>query len=229
MDDFQRYAIYYAPEAGAFADAAAAWLGWDAVAGREVPHPEVPGLPRPPAGLTVSPRKYGFHGTVKPPFVLAPGCDAAGLHAAAQALCAGLAPVTLDGLALHRLGGFLALTPDGDQTALAALAARVVAGLDDFRAPPSAAEISRRRPDRLNPRQREYLAQWGYPYVMEEFQFHLTLTSDLPEPEAEQVGAALAPVFAPLLPRPFRVDSLCLFGEARDGRFHLLHRYTLSG
>ncbi|HBS98527.1 MAG TPA: phosphonate metabolism protein, partial [Citreicella sp.] len=30
-------------------------------------------------------------------------------------------------------------------------------------------------------------------------------------------------------PAPFRVDSLCLFAEADDGRFRLLHRYTLSG
>jgi len=229
MDRFERYAIYYAPEPGEFADVAAAWRGWDAVAGHDLPQPDLPGLPGSPADLTASPRKYGFHGTVKPPFRLACGRGFQGLHAAAAALCATLAPVTLDGLTLCRLGGFVALIPEGDQTALAALAADVVAGLDGYRAAPSETEIARRRPERLNPRQRAYLAQWGYPYVMEEFQFHLTLTSDLPEPGAIAVAAALAPVFTPLLPRPFRVNSLCLFGEAQDGRFHLLHRYMLTG
>lgn len=229
MENFARYAIYYAPAPGAFADFAACWLGWDAVAGREMPHPALPGLSRPLADLTAAPRKYGFHGTVKPPFHLAPGTDVAGLHQAAKALCAGLAPVSLPGLALHRLGGFVALTPEGDQTALAALAARVVEGLDAFRAPPTEAEIARRRPERLNPRQRRYLAQWGYPYVMDEFQFHLTLTDDIGPALADEVETVLSPLLPGILPRPFVVDDLCLFGQATDGRFHLLHRYTLSG
>jgi hypothetical protein len=32
-----------------------------------------------------------------------------------------------------------------------------------------------------------------------------------------------------VLPCPFHVGSLCLFGQADDGMFRLLHRYTLSG
>ncbi|MBI1219555.1 MAG: DUF1045 domain-containing protein [Rhodobacteraceae bacterium] len=229
MTGYDRYAIYYAPLPGALADFAARWLGWDAATGREVAHPDVPGLPRAVAGLTETPRKYGFHGTIKPPFRLAGGESAEKLHQAAAGLAARLAPVTLDGLALHRLGGFLALTPTGDASALATLAAEVVTGLDGFRAAPDAAEIARRRPDRLNPRQRALLDRWGYPYVLEEFRFHLTLTGDLPPGEVEVVETALAPLVAPLLPQPFTVDQLCLFGQAANGRFHILHRYTLSG
>jgi putative phosphonate metabolism protein len=229
MTVFTRYALYWAPEAGPFADLAAAWLGWDAAGGRTVPHPDVPGLPRPVADLTATPRKYGFHGTVKPPFRLAEGQSAEALQAEAAAYCAQARAVTLPGLALHRIGGFVALTPEGDQGPLAALAAGAVAALDPFRAPPDAAEIARRDPDRLTPRQRAHLARWGYPYVMEDFQFHLTLTGDLPQAEAQAVEAALAPVFAPVLPRPFRVDSLCLCGQGEDGMFRILHRYALSG
>lgn len=229
MDGFERYAIYWAPEPGPLADMAAAWLGWDPVKGRAVPHPEVEGLPRPAAEITATPRKYGFHGTVKPPFRLSGGSSAEGLHTAAQSLCGVLAPVSLSGLALHRIGGFVALTPEGETGALAALAARVVEGLDGFRRPPDAAEIARRRPERLSARQRDHLARWGYPYVMEDFQFHLTLSGDLPEDEAGQVKAVLARHFAPVLPRPVLIDSLCLFGQSLDGTFRLLHRYTLSG
>lgn len=229
MNGFERYALYWAPDPGPLADFAAAWLGWDVAKGCAVAHPDVPGLPLPLAEITATPRIYGFHGTVKPPFRLAAGTDAEGLHAAAAALCTRLAPVTLAGLALHRLGGFVALTPDGDAAPLAALAAEVVAVLDPFRAPPTKAEIARRRPDRLTDRQRAHLAQWGYPYVMEDFQFHLTLSGDLTEPQAKAVATALTPVLAPILPRPFRVDNLCLFGQGSDGMFRLLHRYTLSG
>jgi tripartite-type tricarboxylate transporter receptor subunit TctC len=31
MEKMKRYAIYYAPEEGPFAQAAAAWLGWDPI------------------------------------------------------------------------------------------------------------------------------------------------------------------------------------------------------
>lgn len=229
MTGYDRYAIYYAPPPGALADFAARWLGWDAATGRAVAHPWVQGLPRDVAELTETPRKYGFHGTLKPPFRLAEGRDAESLHRATAELTARLAPVTLDGLALHRLGRFLALTPEGDASALADLAAAVVTGLDSFRAPPDAAEIARRRPDRLSPRQRDLLDRWGYPYVLEEFRFHLTLTGDLPPDDARTVEAALAPLVAPMCPRPFVVDQICLFGQAADGRFRILHRYTLSG
>jgi putative phosphonate metabolism protein len=229
MESYARYAIYWAPDPGAMADWTAGWLGWDPVGGRAVAHPQVPGLPLGVAEITATPRKYGFHGTVKPPFRLAEGTTARDLHAAAADLCATLAPVQLEGLALHRIGGFLALTPVGGPQDLSRMAARVVDGLDRFRAPPDAAEIARRNPERLTPRQRGYLERWGYPYVMEEFQFHLTLTGDLPEDQARATEAALAPVLAPMLPRPFRIDSLCLFGQGADGLFRLLHRYGLSG
>ena len=75
MDQMKRFAIYYAPRGGAFADAAAAWLGWDLTRGRAVAQPDLPGLVDLPglADLTAEPRKYGFHGTIKPPFRLAGG------------------------------------------------------------------------------------------------------------------------------------------------------------
>jgi putative phosphonate metabolism protein len=229
MDGFERYAIYWAPDPGPLAALAAAWLGWDPATGVRCAPPALPPLPLPLAEITAAPRKYGFHGTIKPPFRLAPGHDAAGLHAAAQALCARVVPVTLPGLALRRLGGFLALTPEGNTAPLAALAAETVAGLDAFRAPPDAVEIARRRPDRLTERQRGHLDRWGYPFVMDEFHFHLTLTGDLDPAHRDAVEAVLGPHFAPVLPNPFRLDSLCLFGQPPDGMFRLLHRYSLSG
>jgi putative phosphonate metabolism protein len=228
MEGIRRYAIYAAPE-GRLAEFAHGWLGWDAYRGRARPHPVLPGLPRPLAELTEAPRKYGFHGTLKAPFRLAAGGDPAALGWAIEALAERCPPAAADGLRLARLGGFVALVPAGDEAAIAALAARTVEALDAFRAPPTAAEIARRDPDRLTARQRVLLDRWGYPYVMEEFRFHLTLTGDLPEAEAAAVEAVLRPRLARLLPKRFVIDSLALFGEAADGRFHLLARYPLRG
>ncbi len=228
MEQMTRYAIYYAPPAGAWADWASAWLGWDAATGTARAHPEIDGLPQPVADLTATPRKYGFHATLKPPFRLADGQTPDALDEACAAMAAQIAPVVLDGLRLSRLGGFLALTPEGDVTALAALAARCVTDLDAFRAPPTEAEIARRNPDALNGHQRALLEMWGYPWVMDQFRFHMTLTGNLPEAEAEAVRAVLAPVVVPLVPRPLLLDHICLFGEDAKGRFHILHRYALS-
>lgn len=221
MTDFKRFAVYYAPPPGDFATRANLWLS-DAA-------PALPGLPRPPADLTTVPRRYGFHGTIKAPFRLADGVDQAMLQSDLAALAARLPPVRIAGLRLEILKGFLALIPEGDETDLLALGAEVVSHLDPLRAPLTEAEIARRRPERLTARQRELLARWGYPYVMEEFRFHLTLTDDLPDDMAQSTAAILAPWFAEVLPRPFDIADLCLFGEDSAGQFHLLHRYPLTG
>ena len=230
MSEFRRYAVYYAPQPGALADRGDAWLGWSAATGQALTPPDLgPDLGLPAEEITTAPRKYGFHGTIKPPFRLAEEQTAMALEAALANLAGRLAPVTLPGLVLRNIDGFLALVPLGDEAVLRDLAGQVVAELDPFRAPLTGAEIARRRPERLSLRQRALLDQFGYPFVMEEFRFHLTLTDRLTEPMATQAAAVLAAHFAPVLPVRFMVDALCLFGEAADGRFHLISRHTLRG
>lgn len=223
MDQMKRFAIYYAPRPGAFADAAAQWLGWDLARGCAVAQPDVTGL----AELTADPRKYGFHGTIKPPFRLAAGMTAAGLAEGAGQLASTLRPVRMPALQIVLLDGFLALVPAPDPD-LFDLAAKVVQTLDRFRAPLTDAEVARRRPDRLTDRQRGYLARYGYPYVMEEFQFHLTLSGRLDGKDALRLQIAAEAHFSGLIPHPFVLEDLCLCGEDQAGRFHLLHRYALS-
>ena len=109
---FQRYAIYYTPS-GALAEVGASWLGWDIKTGTHVPHPVIDGLDV--AALTQRPRKYGLHGTIKPPFALADGTTEAMLTQDFEALCARLAPVAFTELETHPIGPFIALAPIGDQ------------------------------------------------------------------------------------------------------------------
>lgn len=226
MQGFRRYAMYWAPSPGAWEAAAAEWLGWNPATGKVALQPD---LQVPLAVWTEEPRKYGFHGTVKAPFRLAEGWDRDRLSAAIRALCASLAPVLLAGLSLRRIGSFLALTPDGDAAGLQALAAEVVAGLDAARAPLTEAEVQKRRPERLSVDQRDLLDRWGYPYVMGEFRFHLSVSGSLAPADLDRLHPLAEAYFAPHLPRPLDIAELCLFGEAEDGRFHLVSRHRLGG
>ena len=226
---FQRYAIYYTAPEGPMADFGAAWLGWDIATGMSVPHPTIQGLPEDINELTTTPRKYGFHGTIKPPFRLADGKTIEDLHKSAKLLCNRLAPVCLDGLQLSKLGRFLALTPSGDASALAKLAGTLVRDLDVFRAPPTETELEKRRKAKLSPQQEQNLQDWGYPYVMDEFKFHLTLTGRLDAKVADNVHTALSKALVNTLPKPFEIKSMTLVGEGTDGHFYEIERFTLGG
>jgi putative phosphonate metabolism protein len=221
---YTRYAVYFVPVPGVLATFGGDWLGWDVVRGVPVAQPALPGL----AEITAAPRKYGFHGTLKPPFRLAEGQDLTGLQEAMGAFAARHAPACCAGLELTCLGGFLALTPCGDVGALATLAGACVRELDSFRAAASAEEIARRRAANLTPEEDANLLAWGYPYVLEAFRFHLTLSGKLPPAALAQWRAHLASVL-PALPAPFCIDALTLVGERPDGAFEVLHRYALTG
>ena len=230
MARFARYAIYYAPPPeSALARLGAAWLGWDAARGEEVPRLALCGLPLPAAELTARPARYGFHATLKAPFRLAEGCDAAALERAAARLAGKLAAFRAPPLRLSRARGFLALVPAAPEPRLGALAARCVAELDGFRAPADEAELARRRAAGLGPRQEALLGRWGYPYVMEEFWFHMTLTGSFDDATLERAEAALAPALDEALGAPLEIDAICLFGEDPAGRFHSLSRLPLAG
>jgi putative phosphonate metabolism protein len=228
MTEFQRFAIYHAPRDPGLAKAGAQWLGWDAVNGIASPHPTLDALPRPLAELTETPRKYGFHATIKAPFALAAGVTHDDLAAALAGLAQDVAPVDLAGLEVAALGNFLALRPVGDVTALQAMVARVVEGLEGLRAPLTPAQIAKRDPDSLSARQRDLLTRFGYPYVFEQYQMHMTLSGALGEADRATLLPIAQAYFTPHLTRPYPMDDLCLFGEARDGRFHLIHRYALT-
>lgn len=225
---FTRYSIYYTPEAGtSLADFGAEWLGWDSAAGVFSPHRTADDLDV--AAITETPRKYGFHGTIKPPFRLAQGHTEDALQDGLAILCAQSAPVVLAGLELARLGRFFALVPTDAATALRALAAQVVQELDIFRGPPSDAELAKRRAQHLSPAQDAYLLRWGYPYVLDQFRFHMTLSGRLDKATAQRTEAALAPMLAPLDLAPYTINGLTLLGEDINGRFHQIQRYALTG
>jgi len=225
LDNFQRFAVYYAPQADSdFWHAGASWLGWNPETGQSVAHPDL-GIDL--ARLTQTPRKYGLHGTLKPPMRLS--CNPATFVDAVDVLAQSLAPDDLRSLKLKPIDGFLAVVPQVQPQALSDTAAWIVRALDPFRAPLSDHDLARRRAAGLTKRQDELLQLWGYPYVMDEFRFHITLTGRLDTTEMQQALQAAFAWFDPALEKRHRLDTLCLFGEAADGTFHLIRRFALRG
>ncbi|MBO6674047.1 MAG: DUF1045 domain-containing protein [Rhizobiales bacterium] len=227
MAPYSRYAIYVMPK-GPLYDRASTWLGWDARRGLVREQPEIGGLPAPTPDLTATPRRYGFHGTIKPPFRLPEGKTLSGLQDACAELAAGIDAVRVGRLVVQPLGGFVAMVPEQPCAPLDALAAQVVEALDSFRAPPSPEELARRRRSGLSDVQDRLLQRWGYPYVMEEFRFHMTLSGKLDGSDANALAERLDQHFAQVLAEPFVIDALALVGEAEDGRFHLVADYPLA-
>lgn len=226
---YSRYAVYFTFQPGPLATFGAAWLGWDLTTGRFRDAPLVANLPAPVHVLTETPRKYGLHGTIKPPFRLSTDQTFENLHGAFVQFCKTHAAVRLEALELSRLGRFLALTAVGDTSALDELAAHTVIALDRFRAPPTDADLERRRRSRLTQRQDELLRLYGYPHVLDQFRFHITLTGKLAPSDAQATLQALRPHLDPLLPRPFVMDALTLCGEDEAGQFHEIARCDLTG
>jgi ribose 1,5-bisphosphokinase len=194
-----RYALYYTPAPhSAWARFGADWLAQ--------PDPRLD-----------HPRRYGFHATFKAPFRLRPGAKLEDLIGELEAFARARQVFSVPELERQRLDDFLALVPAQPDPRLDALAAQCVKQFDRWRAPLDALELDRRRREPLTQRQEALLARWGYPHVLEEYRFHLSLTGPLrgaPEPAA------------PALPdEPLDVDAVSLCEECAPGAtFRVLHR-----
>lgn len=215
MDDdsarVPRYALYFAPAA------ASPWwhFGERWLRGELLP---AGSDPDPWASMLREPRRYGFHATLKAPFRLAPHAAETELVARVAALAGTLKAVPLGALQPQRFDGYVALVPGSPLPALQSLAARCVVELDDLRAPSSSAELARRRPERLDPRELELLRRYGYPHVLEQFRFHMTLAVCAQPAQADAVLAVAAGRIEALNRAvPPVLDRLCLFVEPRRG------------
>ena len=214
----ERFAIYFAPAAAnPLWRRATEWLGRDPASNAAF-DTDIAGLPRQRlTDLTVSARRYGFHATLKAPLALAEGTSRDALEAALDTFGRGRVPVPVGRLRLTLLDGFLALVPERQGEALTDFAGQVVVHFDHFRRPMTGAERQKRVAGGLSAYQIDLLDRHGYPYVMDQFLFHMTLTDRLAEADREAVLAAATQWFAPLLGEDVLLDRLALFHEPRPG------------
>lgn len=227
-----RYAVYFAPDPGSDLWALGSrWLGRDAATGCFLERPEA--CVRKPLEFqefTAMPAHYGFHATLKPPFHLAEGQTPDELLAFASAFANRQAPIALPALHVSLLGDFIALIPTEDREPISALAAACVGDFDIFRAPTTADDLKRRAKSTLTPRQTELLQRWGYPYVMDEFRFHLTLTGPLNSSQQAYILPVAKECFWDVLTKPCVVDAISIFEQPEpNSPLHILERYSLRG
>mgnify|MGYP001765532766 CR=1 FL=1 len=226
-----RYAIYLAPSPETpLWRAASRVIGRDAVTGEALAFPDIaPCDATDWAEVTAEPRRYGFHGTLKAPFELAEGCSEAVLIEAAQGFAATRHGFSISDLSVSAMKSFVALTPDTRHTDLDGLAADCVVAFEPFRAPLTQAERARRVATLTDPRHIASVDRWGYPWVFEDFRFHMTLTGPLSENRSDSAVAGLA-AFLGDVARPLAVDAICIFRQdRRDAPFRVLERLAFAG
>jgi len=93
----------------------------------------------------------------------------------------------------------------------------------------SAAELAKRRAHGLTPAQEANLARWGYPYVMEDFRFHVTVSGALAPEALDRLEALLQPLVAPFTTAPLAIAELALFEQADPAQpFRLTRRFPFG-
>lgn len=219
-----RYAIYYTPhQQHPLSKRVETWLGRNAFTNEALMTSH--GLD----DCLASPRRYGFHGTLKAPFHLTDGANEDELIELFDRFAASHQTFEIESIKLERLGDFFALVPSQTSQALNVLAEDAIRTFEPIRAPLSEADIARRNPDTLTQRQRDNLIRWGYPFVFEDFRFHLTLTDKIDSSHHAIVEAAARHHFADFIDQPLLIATVGLFIETEKGMpLHIKRIASLS-
>jgi 2'-5' RNA ligase len=235
MMDGPRYAIYFAPAPDtAFWSFGSRVLGYDAATGLDVPGFTLPGTTEERwRSIVARPRTYGFHAALKAPFHLN-DADEGDLMSALDAFARGRPPIDLGRLKISAFAsgasgaGFAAFTPVSPASGLRDLERDIVTGLDRFRRSTTPAERDGRRPDSLTERQRAHLDAYGYPFVLDDFRFHMTLTGEIAN--IESISAQLADAADRALAElTVSIDAICLFRQdRRSSSFRIIGRHNFE-
>lgn len=216
MPQFPRYAIYFVPSAqNALYRFGADLLGYDAYSGKPLPFAdgiemEIEGWKQ----LTVDPRKYGFHATLKAPISLKPDKTEDELARAMRKFARTPRAVPQITPVVRAIASFIAVVPRDPCPDLQRLADDCVTVFDDFRASLTPEDRDRRNVSALTDEQVMHLYRWGYPYVFEDFRFHMTLTGSLPAERRTELLDVLQKRFAALDLQSASIDRLALLRQS---------------
>ena len=229
-----RHAAYFAPALQSQAwDLGSQWLGRCAHQMTPLQQPQFDNLSSEVfEKLTSAPRLYGWHATLKAPFELNSNAKLEELQPAFRQLAHNTVSAFHLPLKLVEMGDFLALVPSHPSPDLQKFAEHCVRQLHALALPLSETEIQRRTGAGLTARQTALLHAWAYPFVMDQFQFHLTLSGSLRNVESHvkiKLKAAAQEWFAPLLEHGLDIDAVTWFSQdQKNGDFRWVESFELS-
>jgi hypothetical protein len=204
-------------------------LGYDCYQGARLKTPALAGISQSRwEAIAKEPRRYGFHATLRAPFRLRRGVDEKLLVRELDAFAGARQAPPPTRLKIGTPGDFIALVPETPSPRIDRLGADCVEAFDRFRAPMSAAERKRRAAG-LNERQAKFLERYGYPYVLDEFRFHMTLTGPLSNADRQPAFNALSKLFTrEILDRALAITTVSIVKQNSErARFRILHQSSL--
>jgi len=228
--NYERYAIYYAPLENSELDIfGKCWLGWDPYKGSQTNKSDFSKLPdfEKFSKFVVAPKQYGFHGTIKAPFRLKDGFTYNDLENQVGEISKQIHSFYLDQLIIKKLGNFIGLIPTNNLK-VNAVSNKFVKELDYLRDELSESEIKKRKPHKLTSNQKQLLFKWGYPYVFNEFKFHLTLTSKLNNVEIDDVFKSLQNILKQVNLNKISFNNICIFGQKSDEKFYFIKKFNFN-
>lgn len=237
MKKYSRYAIFYAPpKESNLEEFGRYWFGWDPLNAKLINNKRrinylnrfgIKNLINIDKNVLIA-KKYGFHGTLIPPFKLNKNYSTNTLFKKTEEIAKKLKKFKFYKFKLKKINNFYAFVQNKKNNNINKLSNRLVRELFKFRSPLTKKEIDRRNPSKLSKLQLNILYKWGYPYLMSEFNFHMTLASEVTGNKLYLELKKIERNKEIILNEINNFDKIYIFGENQKGMFENLENFSLS-
>lgn len=237
MKKYSRYAIYYAPpKESNLEEFGRYWFGWDPLNAKLINNKQrinylngfgIKNLKNIDKNVLIA-KKYGFHGTLIPPFKLNKNYSTNLLFKKTEDIAKKFKKFKFYKFKLKKINNFYAFVQNKKNNNINKLSNRLVRELFKFRSPLTKKEIDRRNPSKLSKLQLNILHKWGYPYLMSEFNFHMTLASEVTGNKLYFELKKIEKNKEIILNEINNFDKIYIFGENQKGMFENLENFSLS-
>jgi len=174
------------------------------------------------------PAKYGFHATLKAPFRLKRNVKTKNFYDVISHIAAQHSRFKIKGLKIAYSKKFTFITSRKPNKLLINLENDLVKHLDTFRAELNKTEIKKRIPDSLTFKQNKYLKEWGYPFVFDQFKFHMTLMNQNNNKLSNKQKLELEKLIYKISNNVIEFNEISLLGENKNGHFEEIKRFKLN-
>lgn len=217
MNGKARYAIFFAPhDESTLGIYGATVLRRKATSDDEWVNPDIPvNFENTPVWrqCVERPAHYGFHATINAPFELNKQYSAEELLDDLAAFCKQQRPLALSNLAPRLTHRYDALAFEDQPEEIKSFASASITRFEKYRAKLTSEDLTRRKKKAFSASQVSNLQRYGYPYVFEEFNFHMTLSGTMPDDDNGFLRW-LGVLYSQMVPETPLLDRLCVFKQS---------------